>query len=149
MMIDKVNVDKDLMFFNKDKGKKVYEIKTEIQRYLTFQVVADNSDEAFEKYLDHAKVDVVDDSFSTEIVLSGQDEYDQYHDTVCIGTIKVDDDDETYRSPVTNNRSHVSKQFSINSTKLSSLNLVKSTVTLSDESRAIFAFNKRLSTLSP
>ena len=52
MMIDKVNVDKDLMFFNKDKGKKVYEIKTEIQRYLTFQVVADNSDEAFDKYLD-------------------------------------------------------------------------------------------------
>ena len=61
IMIDKVNVDKDLMFFNKDKGKKVYEIKTEIQRYLTFQVVADNSDEAFEKYLDNAKVDVVDD----------------------------------------------------------------------------------------
>ena len=98
MMIDKVNVDKDLMFFNKDKGKKVYEIKTEIQRYLTFQVVADNSDEAFEKYLDNAKVDVVDDSFSTEIVLSGQDEYAQYHDTVCIGTIKVDDDDEAYVS---------------------------------------------------
>ena len=93
MMIDKVNVDKDLIFFNKDKGKKVYEIKTEIQRYLTFQVVADNSDEAFEKYLNNAKVDVVDDSFSTEIVLSGQDEYDQYHDTVCIGTIKVDDDE--------------------------------------------------------
>ena len=62
-MIDKVNVDKDLMFFNNDKGKKVYEIKTEIQRYLTFQVVADNSDEAFEKYLNNAKVDVVDDSF--------------------------------------------------------------------------------------
>ena len=47
----KINVDKNLLFFNKDKDKKVYEIEAEIQRYLKFQVVAENKDEAFEKYL--------------------------------------------------------------------------------------------------
>ena len=94
----KINVDKNLLFFNKDKGKKVYEIEAEIQRYLKFQVVAENKDEAFEKYLNLADVQVVDNTISTETVLFDQDEYDQYHDTKCIGVIKINEDNEPYVS---------------------------------------------------
>ena len=94
----KINVDKNLLFFNKDKGKKVYEIEAEIQRYLKFQVIAENKDEAFEKYLNLADVQVVDNTISTEIVLFDQDEYDQYHDTKCIGVIKINEDNEPYVS---------------------------------------------------
>ena len=94
----KMNVDKNLFFFKKDKGKKVYEIEAEIQRYLKFQVVAENENDAFEKYLNHADVEVVNNTISTEIVLSDQDEYDQYHDTKCIGIIKIDEDNDPYVS---------------------------------------------------
>ena len=94
----KINVDKNLLIFNKDKDKKVYEIETEIQRYLKFQVVAENENEAFDKYLDYADVKVVNDTISTEIVLSNQDEYDQYHNTKCIGIIKIDEDNKSYVS---------------------------------------------------
>ena len=94
----KINVDKNLFFFKKDKGKKVYEIEAEIQRYLKFQVVAENENDAFEKYLNHADVEVVNNTISTEIVLSDQDEYDQYHDTKRIGIIKIDEDNDPYVS---------------------------------------------------
>jgi len=94
----KINVDENLLIFNKDKDKKVYEIEAEIQRYLKFQIVAENEDEAFEKYLNHADVEVVDNTISTEIVLSNQDEYDQYHNTKCIGIIKIDEDNDPYVS---------------------------------------------------
>jgi len=94
----KINVDENLLIFNKDKDKKVYEIEAEIQRYLKFQIVAENENEAFEKYLNHADVEVVDNTISTEIVLSNQDEYDQYHNTKCIGIIKIDEDNDPYVS---------------------------------------------------
>ena len=94
----KINVDENLLIFNKDKDKKVYEIKAEIQRYLKFQIVAENENEAFEKYLNHADVEVVNNTISTEIVLSNQDEYDQYHNTKCIGIIKIDEDNDPYVS---------------------------------------------------
>ena len=94
----KINVDENLLIFNKDKDKKVYEIEAEIQRYLKFQIVAENEDEAFQKYLNHADVEVVDNTISTEIVLSNQDEYDQYHNTKCIGIIKIDEDNDPYVS---------------------------------------------------
>ena len=94
----KINVDENLLIFNKDKDKKVYEIEAEIQRYLKFQIVAENENEAFEKYLNHADVEVVNNTISTEIVLSNQDEYDQYHNTKCIGIIKIDEDNDPYVS---------------------------------------------------
>ncbi|MDC0354355.1 hypothetical protein OAN02_00215 [bacterium] len=89
-------VDESLCFFEKDVGKKVYEIEYETTYVTKWQVLADNKAGAFDTWLAENKQDLVTED-STNCVCSYVKDYTQIGKTQVIAEIKHNkEDDEVY-----------------------------------------------------
>ena len=91
-------VDESLYFFEKDVGKKVYEIEYETTYVTKWQVLAEDKDQAFDIWLENHKERylVTEDGTKTVYVLMLKD-YTQIGSTKEIAEIKYNkEDDEVY-----------------------------------------------------
>ena len=88
----------ELMLFSEHIGKKVYEIEEEITFVIKTQVIAENDDKAFNKYLECNET-VNSESYNakhngSDVVNSWGKEYSQLKGTTLIGTIQLEDKDD-------------------------------------------------------
>ena len=89
-------VDESLCFFEKDVGKKVYEIEYEATYITKWQVIANDENEAFNTWLAENKQDLVTED-GTNCVCSYVKDYTQLGKTQVIAEIKHNkEDDEVY-----------------------------------------------------
>ena len=87
--------DKNLHLSSEDIGKKVYEIEEEITFVIKTQVIADNDDKAFNKYLECNET-INSEGYNAkhngnDIVNSYGKEYSELKGTTLIGTIQLED----------------------------------------------------------
>ena len=85
----------ELMLFSEHIGKKVYEIEEEITFVIKTQVIAENDDIAFNKYLECNET-VNSEGYNAkhngyDIVNSYAKEYSEQKGTTLIGTIQLED----------------------------------------------------------
>ena len=85
----------ELMLFSEHIGKKVYEIEEEITFVIKTQVIADNDDKAFNKYLECSET-INTEGYNAkhngnDIVNSYAKEYSELKGTTLIGTIQLED----------------------------------------------------------
>ena len=91
-----MSVDKNVMYFKADVGKKVYEIEHTTTFITKWQVVANNEDEAFDTYLDQSKEDLKTED-GNNCVCSSVKDYGELGKTKKIADIKYDqEEDEVY-----------------------------------------------------
>ena len=88
----------ELMLFSEHIGKKVYEIEEEITFVIKTQVIADNDDKAFNKYLECNET-INSEGYNAkhngyDIVNSYGKEYSELKGTTLIGTIQLEDKDD-------------------------------------------------------
>jgi len=88
----------ELMLFSEHIGKKVYEIEEEITFVIKTQVIAENDDKAFNKYLECNET-VNSEGYNakhngSDVVNSWGKEYSQLKGTTLIGTIQLEDKDD-------------------------------------------------------
>ena len=89
-------VDEALYFFEKDVGKKVYEIESEVTYVTKWQVLAEDKDQAFNIWLENHKVALATDD-GKDCVCSYVKDYTQMGKTQVIAEIKYNKkDDEVY-----------------------------------------------------
>ena len=89
-------VDKNVMYFKADVGKKVYEIEHTTTYVTKWQVVANNEDEAFDTYLDQSKEDLKTED-GNNCVCSSVKDYGELGKTKKIATVMYnEEDDEVY-----------------------------------------------------
>ena len=89
-------VDEALYFFEKDVGKKVYEIEYEATYVTKWQVLANDENEAFNIWLEGNKQDLVTED-GKDCVCSYVKDYTQLGKTQVIAEIKYNkEDDEVY-----------------------------------------------------
>ena len=89
-------VDQALYFFEKDVGKKVYEMEYEITYVTKWQILAEDKDQAFNIWLENHKVDLATED-GKDVVCSYVKDYTQIGNTKEIATIKYNkEDDEVY-----------------------------------------------------
>ena len=89
-------VDEALYFFEKDVGKKVYEIEYEVTYVTKWQVLAKNRDEADQIWLDENKINLSTED-GKDCVCSHTKDYYEIGKTTEIATIKYNkEDDEVY-----------------------------------------------------
>jgi len=89
-------VDEALYFFEKDVGKKVYEMEYEVTYVTKWQVLAKNRDQAFDIWLENHKVDLATED-GKDVVCSYVKDYTQIGSTKEIAEIKYNkEDDEVY-----------------------------------------------------
>ena len=86
----------ELMLFSEHIGKKVYEIEEEITFVIKTQVIADNDDKAFNKYLECNET-INSEGYNAkhngcDVVNSWGKEYSEQKGTTLIGTIKREDE---------------------------------------------------------
>ena len=86
----------ELMLFSEHIGKKVYEIEEEITFVIKTQVIADNDDKAFNKYLECNET-INSEGYNakhngSDVVNSWGKEYSEQKGTTLIGTIKREDE---------------------------------------------------------
>ena len=89
-------VDEALYYFDKDVGKKVYEIEYEVTYVTKWQVLAEDRDKAFDVWLENHKLNMsTEDGRNT--VCSYAKDYTQMGKVNKIATIKYNkEDDEVY-----------------------------------------------------
>ena len=88
----------ELYLSSEDIGKKVYEIEEEITFVIKTQVIAENDDKAFNKYLECNET-VNSEGYNakhngSDVVNSWGKEYSQLKGTTLIGTIQLEDKDD-------------------------------------------------------
>jgi hypothetical protein len=89
-------VDEALYYFDKDVGKKVYEIELETTYITKWQVLAKNKAEASDIWIEENKQDLVTED-GKDCVCSYVKDYSQINDTKEIATIKYNkEDNEVY-----------------------------------------------------
>ena len=89
-------VDEALYFFEKDVGKKVYEMEYEITYVTRWQILAEDKDQAFNIWLENHKVDLATED-GKDVVCSYVKDYTQIGSTKEIAEIKYNkEDDEVY-----------------------------------------------------
>ena len=89
-------VDEALYFFEKDVGKKVYEMEYEITYVTKWQILAEDKDQAFKIWLENHKVDIATED-GKDVVCSYVKDYTQIGSTKEIAEIKYNkEDDEVY-----------------------------------------------------
>ena len=89
-------VDEALYFFEKDVGKKVYEMEYEITYATKWQILAEDKDQAFKIWLENHKVDIATED-GKDVVCSYVKDYSQVGSTKVIAEIKYNkEDDEVY-----------------------------------------------------
>ena len=89
-------VDEALYFFEKDVGKKVYEMEYEITYATKWQILAEDKDQAFKIWLENHKVDIATED-GKDVVCSYVKDYTQIGSTKEIAEIKYNkEDDEVY-----------------------------------------------------
>ena len=89
-------VDQALYFFEKDVGKKVYEMEYEITYATKWQILAEDKDQAFKIWLENHKVDIATED-GKDVVCSYVKDYTQIGSTKKIAEIKYNkEDDEVY-----------------------------------------------------
>ena len=86
-------VDEALYFFEKDVGKKVYEMEYEITYVTKWQILAENKDQAFDIWLENHKVDIATED-GKDVVCSYVKDYTQIGSTKEIAEIKYNKEDE-------------------------------------------------------
>jgi len=86
-------VDEALYFFEKDVGKKVYEIESEVTYVTKWQVLAEDKDQAFNIWLENHKVDLATED-GKDCVCSYIKDYTQIGSTKEIAKIKLDIDND-------------------------------------------------------
>ena len=89
------SASKELMLFSEHIGKKVYEIEEEITFVIKTQVIADNDDKAFNKYLECNET-INSEGYNAkhngcDVVNSWGKEYSEQKGTTLIGTIQLED----------------------------------------------------------
>ena len=89
------SASKELMLFSEHIGKKVYEIEEEITFVIKTQVIAENDDKAFNKYLECNET-INSEGYNAkhngcDVVNSWGKEYSQQKGTTLIGTIQLED----------------------------------------------------------
>ena len=89
------SASKELMLFSEHIGKKVYEIEEEITFVIKTQVIAENDDKAFNKYLECNET-INSEGYNakhngSDVVNSWGKEYSQQKGTTLIGTIQLED----------------------------------------------------------
>ena len=87
--------NQDLHLSSEDIGKKVYEIEQEITYVIKTQVIAENDDKAFNKYLESNET-VNSEGYNakhngSDVVNSWGKEYSEQKGTTLIGTIQLED----------------------------------------------------------
>ena len=92
------SASKELFLSSEDIGKKVYEIEEEITFVIKTQVIAENDDKAFNKYLECNET-VNSEGYNakhngSDVVNSWGKEYSQLKGTTLIGTIQLEDKDD-------------------------------------------------------
>ena len=92
------SASKELFLSSEDIGKKVYEIEEEITYVVKTQVIAENDDIAFNKYLECNET-VNSEGYNakhngSDVVNSWGKEYSQLKGTTLIGTIQLEDKDD-------------------------------------------------------
>ena len=92
------SASKELFLSSEDIGKKVYEIEEEITFVIKTQVIAENDDKAFNKYLECNET-VNSEGYNakhngSDVVNSWVKEYSQLKGTTLIGTIQLEDKDD-------------------------------------------------------
>ena len=89
-------IDEALYFFEKDVGKKVYEMEYEITYATKWQILAEDKDQAFKIWLENHKVDIATED-GKDVVCSYVKDYTQIGSTKEIAEIKYNkEDDEVY-----------------------------------------------------
>ena len=89
-------VDEALYYFDKDVGKKVYEIEYKVEYDTKWQVLAKNRDEAFNIWLEEHKLDLSTED-GKDCVCSYAKDYTQIGKVQEIAKIKYnEEDDEVY-----------------------------------------------------
>ena len=89
-------VDEALYFFEKDVGKKVYEMEYEITYVTKWQILAEDKNQAFDIWLAENKQDLVTED-GKDCVCSYVKDYTQLGKTQVIAEIKYNkEDDEVY-----------------------------------------------------
>tara|TARA_R100000541_G_scaffold940_2_gene4791 strand:- start:1370 stop:1675 length:306 start_codon:yes stop_codon:yes gene_type:complete len=85
----------DLFVSDKDIGKKIYEIEEEITYVIKHQVIAEDEDQAHEKYLDQSKIDIKTES-TNEVACSYIKDYSKMNKTEIVGEIveEIEEDGE-------------------------------------------------------
>ena len=89
------SANQNLMLFKDDIGKKVYEIEEEITFVIKTQVIADNDDKAFNKYLECSET-INSEGYNakhngSDVVNSWGKEYSEQKGTTLVGTIQLED----------------------------------------------------------
>ena len=91
-----MSVDKNVMYFKADVGKKVYEIEHTTTYVTKWQVVANNEDQAFDTYLEQRTENLKTED-SNNCVCSSVKDYSEMGGTKKIADIKYDqEEDEVY-----------------------------------------------------
>ena len=90
------SASKELFLSSEDIGKKVYEIEEEITFVIKTQVIADNDDKAFNKYLECNET-INSEGYNakhngSDVVNSWGKEYSEQKGTTLIGTIQKEDE---------------------------------------------------------
>ena len=89
-------VDEALYFFEKDVGKKVYEMEYEITYATKWQILAEDKDQAFKIWLENHKIDIATED-GKDVVCSYVKDYTQIGSTKEIAENKYNkEDDEVY-----------------------------------------------------
>ena len=86
-------VDEALYFFEKDVGKKVYEIEYEVTYVTKWQVLAEDRDKAFDLWLENSKLNMSTED-GKDVVCSYVKDYTQIGSTKEIAKIKLDIDND-------------------------------------------------------
>ena len=89
-------VDEALYFFEKDVGKKIYEIEYEVTYVTKWQVLAEDRDKAFDLWLEEHKLNMSTED-GKDTVCSSSKDYTEIGGCKEIATIKYNkEDDEVY-----------------------------------------------------
>ena len=89
-------VDEALYYFDKDVGKKIYEIEYKVEYDTKWQVLAEDRDKAFNIWLEEHKIDLATED-GKDCVCSYTKDYTQIGNVKEIATIKYNkEDDEVY-----------------------------------------------------
>ena len=86
-------VDKGVMFFDSDVGKKIYQFENNITYVTRHQVVASTEEEAFNVYLEQREVKLKCED-NTNCVCSYVKDYSELGPTKIVGTVKYNSEDE-------------------------------------------------------
>ena len=86
-------VDQSLYYFEQDVGKKVYEIEYEVTYVTKWQVIAEDENEAMNKWLQEHKLDLATED-GKDCVCSYIKDYTQIGSTKEIAKIKLDIDND-------------------------------------------------------